>query len=357
MKLFAVSDVHGHATILKSALQEAGFDPHDPSHLLVCCGDCFDRGPENRAVLQYLQSLPHKVLIRGNHEDLLEQAMRRGAISSAEVYNGTVDTIEEFFGKHAITAQGRFLPDPAVKAELTAFLQQTVDYFETERYVFTHGWVPVLQEWGELKMHRDWRRASLSAWENARYMGWNKIYQNRLTLPDKTVVCGHRSARYGSEFDPERSVHCYDPFFGKHLIAIDALTVVSGKVNVLVLEDDLLPPRTHTMKLQREHFDHIADGSKTIEMRLLDEKRQKIRRGDRIEFVSADEEEEKLVAEVEAVYSYPGFDELVEDFTPAELGFAGVDGPKIVEQMLRMYGVEKAFKHRSLAIRIKRCAP
>ncbi|MBQ8287714.1 MAG: metallophosphoesterase [Clostridia bacterium] len=75
-KLFVVSDIHGHATLMKQALTDAGFNPQDPSHLFICCGDCFDRGSENRAVLEYIQSLPRKVLIRGNHEDLLAQVLR-----------------------------------------------------------------------------------------------------------------------------------------------------------------------------------------------------------------------------------------------------------------------------------------
>lgn len=64
MKMYVVSDIHGHATILKRALRKAGFDPQNSDHLLICCGDCFDRGKENRAVLEYLQSIPGKILIR-----------------------------------------------------------------------------------------------------------------------------------------------------------------------------------------------------------------------------------------------------------------------------------------------------
>ena len=40
--IFAVSDIHGHATLLKEALTQAGFDRKNPDHLLVCCGDYFD---------------------------------------------------------------------------------------------------------------------------------------------------------------------------------------------------------------------------------------------------------------------------------------------------------------------------
>lgn len=354
MKLFAVTDIHGHATKLKNALQEAGFDPQNPDHLLISCGDSFDRGRENRAVLDYLQSIPNKVLVRGNHEDLLQNALWRRMISSLEVRNGTVITIEEFFGAHCVDSAGRIQMDAETRGVLEAFIGQSVDYFETERYVFTHGWVPLDTEWGELKPRRDWRIASLEAWRRARFMGWNKVYEQKVTMPDKTLVCGHRSTRYGSLFDPDRPTDCYDPFYGKNLIALDGLTVASGQVNVVVLEDELLPTHTHEMQLKREYFESVAEGSKTVEMRLLDEKRKKIRSGDTILFTCSDAPDRQVRTKVEGIYSYPGFEELVEDFAAVELGFDGVDKGKIVEKLLLLYGVEKAAKHKAVAIKLKR---
>ena len=38
-KIFVVSDVHGHYTLLKEALEKAGFQNENKNHLLVCCGD------------------------------------------------------------------------------------------------------------------------------------------------------------------------------------------------------------------------------------------------------------------------------------------------------------------------------
>ena len=74
-KLFVVSDIHGHCTILSEALDRAGFDRRNPDHLLICCGDYFDRGTENMEVLQFLERLPRKILIRGNHEDMLKKLL------------------------------------------------------------------------------------------------------------------------------------------------------------------------------------------------------------------------------------------------------------------------------------------
>ena len=57
-KLFVVSDIHGHYTELKAALDRAGFDRNDPAHLLICCGDYFDRGSENAQVLWFAWRIP-----------------------------------------------------------------------------------------------------------------------------------------------------------------------------------------------------------------------------------------------------------------------------------------------------------
>ena len=70
-KLFVLSDIHGHYSEMKKALDEAGFDPENGSHIFVSCGDLFDRGMENVAVYDFVRGLKHKILIRGNHEDML----------------------------------------------------------------------------------------------------------------------------------------------------------------------------------------------------------------------------------------------------------------------------------------------
>lgn len=63
---FAVGDIHGHFTRLKSALAKVGFDP--AVDRLFSVGDLVDRGPECRDVLQWLAE-PWFHPVRGNHDD------------------------------------------------------------------------------------------------------------------------------------------------------------------------------------------------------------------------------------------------------------------------------------------------
>lgn len=68
---------------------------------------------------------------------------------------------------------------------------------------------------------------------------------------------------------------------------------------------------THNMRLWRDAFNHIADGSKTIELRLNDEKRQKINIGDTIIF-SCTQSKDIITAKVKALHKFADFKELYE---------------------------------------------
>jgi ASC-1-like (ASCH) protein len=343
MKYFVVSDIHGHASILKEELEKSGFDPEKEDHMLIVCGDCFDRGRENRATLSYLQKIKNKVLIRGNHEEMLMKVIERGGININNIYNGTDITAEEFFGEKNVSPSGEIKMSYRSKKQIVDFIESTVDYYETEHYVFVHGWIPEGVRW---------RRAGAEAWSRARWTGWCTV-ENKNIGENKTVVCGHRSARYAADVDNSRRADDYTVYFGDGFIAIDGSTVVSGRVNVLELEDEPLQSLTHAMRLDRKFFDLVAKGAKKIEMRLFDEKRREIRVGDKIVFTANDGTGETVETVVEGTYVYPSFDGLAYDFKPSELGFRGRDPEYIKEFMTGIYGMEKIRKYGAMAIKIR----
>ena len=102
MKLFVVSDIHGHATLLKDALNNAGYDKENNNHLLICCGDLFDRGTENLEVLKFFERIDRKIMIKGNHEERMLEILESGWLGDHDFMNGTTETIREFFGKYSI---------------------------------------------------------------------------------------------------------------------------------------------------------------------------------------------------------------------------------------------------------------
>jgi len=352
-KIFAVSDIHGHSSLLKKALEDAGFQKNDPYHLLVVCGDCFDRGRENYAVYEFLSSVKNKVLIRGNHEDLLMQALSDGYIDESDVGNGTDITVSEFFGEGSIDKYGCIRKKRNIYSKLKAFTDLFLDYFETENYVFVHGWVPTSTYVEKERWLDSWRRAPLFMWEESRFVGWHNAYRHGFTLPDKTIVCGHRTASLGYVFDSSRQKDDSSPFYGKGVIAIDACTAASGQVNVLVVEDEILESEIHEMKLFDQHFDEMKSGRKRYELRAFDDKRKKIKSGDIIVFSKSTDKNEKLKTKVDGIYLYEDFEALADDFKPRELGFSGARREKIVNYMNSVYGENKIKELGAVAIKIR----
>lgn len=66
----------------------------------------------------------------------------------------------------------------------------------------------------------------------------------------------------------------------------------------------------HKMKLDESPFERIKNGTKTIEFRLYDEKRRKIKIGDKIEFSKLPELQETILVEVLELYKEETFEKL-----------------------------------------------
>lgn len=357
-KLFVVSDVHGHFKALYKALANAGFDPDNDEHFFISCGDLFDRGTENRAVYEFVNGLERKILIRGNHEARLLEILEYGQLRSSDIVNGTDITITEFFGNDSIDEIGRLKLSDGINKENTYrdirhFIGLMLDYYETENYIFTHGWLPADYDIYRRWLLPDWRHARASEWTKARYREWFRYYGTEAMIPGKTIVCGHKTSRFACKFDPTRSPDNTDIFFGNGVTAIDTHTTYSGKVNVLVLNEELPDPVTHSMRLRKEHFEKMKVGEKTVEMRQLDAKRKSIRIGDRICFSCAEAPAMRLEALVSGIYVYPDFESLCEDFSPYELGFDGNSTEYICNYMKNLYSPGKSDGRQAVAVRVE----
>ena len=77
----------------------------------------------------------------------------------------------------------------------------------------------------------------------------------------------------------------------------------------------------HEMSLRPEPFGKIESGAKTIELRLYDGKRQKIRIGDTIIFTSTKDESRKIEATVRNLYIFDSFAELFRSLPLLKCGY------------------------------------
>ena len=249
-KLFVLSDVHGFYDEMKKALDDAGFDENNPEHWLIGCGDFMDRGSQPVQVMRYLCNLPQKILIRGNHEKLIEDCCYRGEAWTHDVSNGTARTIWDIASGHITDFPE--MCDYTLK-RTKAFRDSMVNYLETKNYIFVHSWIPVINKDGlpahytrgrSFEVNSDWRNASQKEWDDATWGNPFDMAARGLNQTGKTIVFGHWHCSAGwaekegrSEFGSDAK---FDPYHGDSFIAIDACTAHTYKVNVLVLEDEFL---------------------------------------------------------------------------------------------------------------------
>lgn len=254
MKIFAISDVHSAYTIMKNTLEKAGFEINNPDHMLIVCGDCFDRMDESQQLLDYLMSITNKVLIKGNHEQLFAELVQRGYPLSHDWSNCTAKTLMNLA---PYAKDWNDICSVAMK-KVRPLFDQMVNYFETEHYVFVHSWIPVNCDDGLPAYYRhnckfskkeDWRFAHQKEWDDAMWHNPLDMAMHGFGI-EKTIVAGHWHCSYGHHLDSIKTDNlipefgegaCFDPYYYEDkLIMIDRCTAHTGEVNVLVLEDNFL---------------------------------------------------------------------------------------------------------------------
>ena len=105
----------------------------------------------------------------------------------------------------------------------------------------------------------------------------------------------------------------------------------------------------HKMKLLERPFNEIKDGTKKVEFRLFDDKRKQIKIKDTIEFSKLPALTEKIKVEVQDLYQYPTFKELLEN-----LGYTGQELENKLKSMYSIYTKEQEEKYGVLGIKIKK---
>lgn len=109
----------------------------------------------------------------------------------------------------------------------------------------------------------------------------------------------------------------------------------------------------HEMKLQPEYFNFILNGTKRIEIRLNDEKRQQIKIGDTIRFLKEPELEEIFNARVTGLLRYNSFDDMFKDFEIEILSDKSMTKEQLKNVLEQFYTKEKQEQYGVLGIRIE----
>ena len=199
------------------------------------------------------------IYVLGNHEELLIDCLQQ--ISRGDVFeiasgmshhysNKTWHTLLQISDMSENEAYRN--PNELVRRVMNSplyrkLLRECVDYYETPNYVFVHGWIPCHTEgyrpYIRYTFDPDWRKADEMSWRKARWFnGMELACKHRMTLKDKTVVCGHYHTSYGHAHiecnSPEWGEGAdFSPFVADGIIALDACTAYSERINCLVIED------------------------------------------------------------------------------------------------------------------------
>lgn len=108
---------------------------------------------------------------------------------------------------------------------------------------------------------------------------------------------------------------------------------------------------THNMKLNDRPFEKIKNGSKTIELRLYDEKRRKINVGDTIRFQSGNS---KLTATVKELHLFRNFELLYAALPLDKCGYTADEiSTASPDDMLEYYSKEQIEKYGVVGIEIE----
>ena len=268
-KYFVCSDVHSFFTEFQEALTKNGFEIENPDHIIVICGDLFDRGKETLQLYSFVRSLPDDrfIYIRGNHEDLLaecyEQLVSTQVVSSHHISNGTLGTILDFCSlDRRFEKNIAYNPYHPMRGDVMDKMHEILDYInhkcvnyvEIGDFICVHGWIPCGEIYFDpnsalyrMSYMADWRNASPGDWYSARWTNGMEAWHQGVREPEKTIICGHFHCSYGwswlrqerQEF-PNKSKKgwekSFEPFIDGGICAIDACTAYSGIVNVVVLE-------------------------------------------------------------------------------------------------------------------------
>lgn len=199
MRTYAIADLHGRFDLLAEAQQvirrhhAANFRGEDRT--IVVMGDFVDRGPDSAKIISFLRIVQAEgehikwVVLKGNHEDMMVQCLRREAQLRWWIGNGGGQTLISYGykdGDQVYPLKGSLRDDLIWLASLPIM-------HVTEKQVFVHAHVdpnkPLDQQKDELCMWRCYDHGQPHFEDNGDHIDAG--------YPGKHVVHGHEQWAHG----------------------------------------------------------------------------------------------------------------------------------------------------------------
>lgn len=137
-RTFVIADIHGCYKSLKALVENQLQPTHEDQFIFL--GDYIDRGPDSKAVINYLiyikEHYKNCVFLRGNHEQMFLDAHQSIAARERWIING---------GEEVMISYGLKNHDH-VPYHVQDFISNTFYYFQDERFIFVHAGINHLAE-------------------------------------------------------------------------------------------------------------------------------------------------------------------------------------------------------------------
>jgi Calcineurin-like phosphoesterase len=203
-RVIAIGDIHGCAAALGKIIELIAPEPDDT---LVVLGDCVDRGPDSRRVIDQLLALRETcrvVPILGNHEEMMLNFLDGRPQPDEWLECGGATTVASYRG-----ADGKPAP---VQSTHVDFLRTWIDCFQTDTHFFAHA------------SYEPERPLAEQHWQTMRWQSLRDVIPEQHES-GKIAVVGHTSLKNGEIMDLGYLV-CIDTYCwgGGWLTALEATT-------------------------------------------------------------------------------------------------------------------------------------
>lgn len=294
MIYFVASDIHSFYDEFIEALSTAGYNKDNPEHILIVCGDIFDRGPKSKEMFQFITSLPKErlILIKGNHEQLFLDLVDKHLPERHDFSNGTVNTICQLYAETSEEDELMYnrlcdglywgdyftefinnidsmqnlrkiwknITDKVKSSGVVKWLKSDVwkNYYELDKYIFVHSFIPLRNSSKTrvcgnfnykdyLIYNENWRKdATEEEWKDAVWgCPWKQYQDGLLTQEEnngKTLVCGHWHTADFYKYLKNDDTPTTNIYFSKGIIGLDGGVTKNNyeliyECNVLVIKD------------------------------------------------------------------------------------------------------------------------
>lgn len=177
MRELVIGDIHGCIRSFQKLLDAVSPQETDT---LIFLGDYVDRGPDSCGVIDRIIALRAEckvVTIRGNHEQMLLQALEDREAYKAWCSYGGRETMDSYV-KHGHGWGPNNLP----QSHHIFLREQLLDYWESGQHIFIHASLnPEL----DMKEQPEW------------LLRWEQFHNPMRHKSGKQIICGHTSQRSG----------------------------------------------------------------------------------------------------------------------------------------------------------------